>query len=136
MLIRNCAGGVVFFQDKVFLLQNDKGEWILPKGVIRPGCIAQETALDRVRYETGVEAEIIDTAGQTSYEFFSVTRQRPVCNRITWYLMKATSDAYEVNEDEGFIAGGFFPFDDAQEKVTYSQDKSLVAIAYSKLKEV
>ena len=32
--IRNCAGGVVFAGDDVFLLKNDKGEWIMPKGVI------------------------------------------------------------------------------------------------------
>ena len=32
--IRNCAGGVVFAGDDVFLLKNDKSEWIMPKGVI------------------------------------------------------------------------------------------------------
>ena len=133
MLVRNCAGGVVFCGDKVLLLQNDKSEWVLPKGVIRPGAVAQETALYRVHYEAGVEAEIIETAGQTSYEFFSVSRQRPVCNRITWYLMKAQSDVSSINEEEGFTGGGFFPYDDALEMITYSQDKSLVALAYRKL---
>ena len=135
MLIRNCAGGVVFFADKVLLLKNDKSEWVLPKGVIRSGAISQETAMDRVRYEAGVEAEIIDTAGQTSYEFFSVSRQRPVCNRITWYLMRATNDQAVVNRDEGFSEGGFYPFSEAQEMITYSQDKSLVALAYRKFSE-
>ena len=41
MLRRNCAGGVVFFDDKVFILKNDKGEWVLPKGVIRKGFAEQ-----------------------------------------------------------------------------------------------
>jgi len=35
MLTRVCAGGVVFQEDRVFILKNDKGEWILPKGVVR-----------------------------------------------------------------------------------------------------
>ena len=57
MLVRQCAGGVVFLGDKVFLLKNDKGEWVLPKGVIRNGKTASEVALSRVRYEGGVSVE-------------------------------------------------------------------------------
>jgi len=133
ILIRNCAGGVVFYGDKVLLLKNEKAEWVLPKGVIRPGAVAQDTALHRVQFEAGVDAEIIDTAGQTSYEFFSVSRQRPVCNRITWYVMKAEADEATVNAEEGFSAGGFFQLEQALEMITYSQDKSLVALAYRKL---
>jgi len=133
ILIRNCAGGVVFYGDKVLLLKNEKAEWVLPKGVIRPGAVAQDTAVYRVQFEAGVEAEIIDTAGQTSYEFFSVSRQRPVCNRITWYLMKSEVDEAEVNTGEGFTSGGFFQVDEAIEMITYSQDKSLVALAHRKL---
>ena len=133
MLIRNCAGGVVFHEDKVLLLQNEKAEWVLPKGVIRPGAVAQDTALLRVHYETGVDAEIIDTAGQTSYEFFSVSRQMPVCNRITWYLMKAPTNSVSINTNEGFGDGGFYPVTEALEMITYSQDKSLVSLAFRKL---
>ena len=71
MLVRQCAGGVVFLGDKVFLLKNDKGEWVLPKGVIRNGKTASEVALSRVRYEGGVSAKIIHSVGETNYEFFS-----------------------------------------------------------------
>ena len=133
MLIRNCAGGVVFFKDKVLLLKNDKGEWVLPKGVIRSGRVAHDVALERVKFEAGVEATIIETAGQTSYEFFSVSRQRPVCNKITWYLMKAQSSDFEFNAEEGFTAGGFYSFEEAIEMITYSQDKSLITLSYKRL---
>ena len=37
MIIRNCAGGIVFCGDKVLLLRNDKHEWVFPKGVVRAG---------------------------------------------------------------------------------------------------
>ena len=33
MIVRNCAGGVVFRGDKVLLVCNDKQEWGFPKGV-------------------------------------------------------------------------------------------------------
>ncbi|MCX8042451.1 MAG: NUDIX domain-containing protein, partial [Thermodesulfobacteriaceae bacterium] len=49
--VRNCAGGVVFCGEKVFLLKNEKGEWVLPKGVIRNGDYSNEVALRRVKEE-------------------------------------------------------------------------------------
>lgn len=54
MIIRNCAGGVVFKDSKVFILKNDKDEWVLPKGKIRDEQLPPETAINRVEYETGV----------------------------------------------------------------------------------
>ncbi|MBZ4665701.1 NUDIX hydrolase [Mahella sp.] len=136
MLMRNCAGGVVFNDDKVFLLKNDKGEWVLPKGVIRNGNLATEVALRRVKEEAGIDAEIISTAGETCYEFFSISRQCPVCNQITWYIMHALDDKYHVNKEEGFTDGGYFPVDEAIRKITYSQDKSLVGLSYKKYKDL
>ena len=35
-----------------------------------------------------------------------------------------------MNSDEGFTDGGFFSIDEALEKITYSQDKSLVRLAF------
>lgn len=136
MLFRNCAGGVVFFEDKVLILKNDKNEWVLPKGVIRNGDLASEVALRRVKHEAGVVAEIISTAGETSYEFFSFTRQQPVNNRITWFVMKAISPTYSYNEKEGFKDGGFYSVEEAIEKITYSQDRSLVGLSYKKFKSL
>lgn len=136
MLFRNCAGGIVFNGDKVFILQNDKKEWVLPKGVIREGKSAKEVALKRVFEEGGIRAEIIAPAGETSYEFYSYSRQQPVCNKITWFIMETHQDDYKVNTEEGFFDGGFFPIEEALEKITYSQDKSLVRVAYRKIQSL
>ena len=135
MLIRNCAGGVVFNQDKVLLLKNEKDEWVFPKGVIRNDQLAHEVAVSRVKHEAGVSADIVEPAGQTSYEFYSISRRRPVCNRITWYLM--TSDEVEafVNKEEGFSEGGFFPYEQALELITYSQYRSLLSFSHKRLEE-
>jgi ADP-ribose pyrophosphatase YjhB (NUDIX family) len=136
MLIRNCAGGVVFSGDKVFLLKNEKNEWVLPKGIIRNGDLPNEIAVNRVKYETGISAEIVSTAGQTNYEFFSFTRKRPVCNKITWYIMKALDDNYDVCREEGFQEGGFYSIEEALNQITYSQDKALVRLSYEKYREL
>lgn len=136
MLVRNCAGGVVFSGEKVLLLKNEKGEWVFPKGVIRPGDLANEVAVRRVKEEAGVTAEIISTAGNTSYEFFSVTRQKPVCNKITWYIMKSPNEEYKICEENKFVDGGFFNIDNALGLITYSQDKSLLHLSYIRYKEL
>lgn len=44
--------------------------------------------------------------------------------------MEAVSDKYSVNKMEDFTDGGFFEINEALEKITYSQDKSLVSLAY------
>ena len=129
MIKRSCSGGVVFYEDKVFLLRNDKGEWVLPKGVIRERRMAEEVALERVKIEAGLEAEILATAGNTAYEFYSQTRRQPVSNTILWYVMRAKSARYRICFEQGFTDGDWFSVDEAIERVTYSQDKSLVKVA-------
>lgn len=137
MLIRSCAGGVVFKDGEAFILRNEKGEWVLPKGKIIGDELATETALRRVEYEGGVLADIVSVAGDTAYEFFSISREKPVCNKITWFIMEAKDKDYRINKEEGFTDGGFYPIDKAIEKITYSQDKSLLTLSskkYEKLK--
>lgn len=134
MLFRNCAGGVVFHGDQVFLLKNDKGEWILPKGVVRGNARQQDVALERVKAETGVDAAILEAVGETNYEFYSLTRKTPVNNRVMWYTMQAGDAAFHVATEQGFADGGWYPVQEALEKVTYTQDRSLVRLAYEKYK--
>lgn len=136
MLIRNCAGGVVFSDDKVFLIQNEKNEWTLPKGFMKEDELSSEVAVRKVKDETGLDADIVSNAGRTSYEFFSVTRQRPVCNKITWYIMNAQNEDYNLEESSKITGGGFFKIDEAIDKITYSQDKSIVNLSYQKYKEI
>jgi len=132
MIVRNCAGGVVFREDKVFILKNDKEQWVLPKGKIRNGLLPTETAVSRVEFETGVKANIVSTAGETSYEFFSLSREQPVYNMVTWYIMEAEDDKFKVNKEEGFSDGGFFSVEKAIEMISHNQDKSLVNLSYKK----
>ena len=134
MIFRKCAGGVVFFGDKVFLLRNEKNEWVLPKGVIREKQLTNDVALERVFKEAGIKANIISPAGETSYEFYSMTRRQPVCNKITWYVMQADSPAYRIAFEQGFTDGDYYPIERGLELITYSQDKALVNVAYEKYK--
>ncbi len=135
MLIRNCAGGVVFHDNKVLILKNEKGEWIFPKGVIRNGDFPDNVAVNRVNVEAGVDAEIIGSSGRTNYEFYSVTRQRPVCNKIVWYVMKTDNGNCVLSKEQNFQGGGFYAVEEALDMITYSQDKSLLMLSFQKYRE-
>lgn len=136
MIIRDCTGGIVFHNDEVLMLENDKHEWIFPKGVVRPGQKHTEVAVDRIRIETGIEARILAPCGKTSYEFYSVTRRKPVHNNVSWFVMAALSSEIHVDESEGFLDARFVKIEQALDMVTYSQDKSLLMVAYQRYKEL
>jgi len=135
MLTRNCAGGIVFFENKVLILKNEKSEWVFPKGAIRSEDSPDTVAVSRVELEAGVNAKIICSAGRSNYEFFSITRQRPVCNKIHWYVMEAKDETCVPNTAQNFLDGGFFPVEEALEMTTYGQDKSLLMVSFQKYRE-
>ena len=134
MLVRSCAGGIVFSGEKVLLLQNEKQEWVMPKGVIRDAVDPRAVARGRVLAEAGVEADIIAGAGDTCYEFYSVTRGRPVCNKIQWYLMEAKAES--CCPAAPFTRAEFLPVEEALERITYTQDRSLLAVSWEKYRKM
>lgn len=136
MVIRECGGGIVFYEDSVLLEQNDKLEWAFPKGVVRTGEKVNLVAIDRVKIETGIDAEIIAPCGKTKYEFYSITRRKPVHNNVSWYVMKAKNNNPVPNKDVNVHNAEFIPVEKALKTITYSQDKTLLMMAYQKFKEL
>ncbi len=134
MIVRRCAGGVVFYANKVLMIKNDRAEWTLPKGNIYDKELQYDSAVLRVKEETGIDASVIDVAGDTMYEFFSRSRQQRVCNAIMWYIMETENTQYILKDE--LVDGGFFKVKDAIEMLTHSKEKSLVEISYKKYKEI
>lgn len=132
MIVRRCSGGVVFYANKVLLVKNDRGEWTLPKGKIVGDSLPHESAVQRVKLETGSNARILDIAGDTIYEFFSRSRNQRVCNAIMWYVMESDSDLSDMSGE--FLDGGFYKVSEALEMLTHSKEKSLVDVSYKKYK--
>lgn len=128
--IRSCAGGVVFFGEQVFLLFDDHGEWVMPKGVIRNQNRSNDVALWRVEDEAGIHARIIGIAGNTRYDFYSTSRGKEVSNRIQWFAMVADDASYHISFDQGFLNGGYYSIAEAREKLTHECDKQILDLAY------
>jgi ADP-ribose pyrophosphatase len=135
MLIRNCTGGIVFCGDKVLMIENDKHEWAFPKGVVRANQKMTDVVVKRIKLETGVDARVVAPCGKTNYEFYSVSRRKPVHNNISWFIMAAEEQKPVPNKEENILSAAFYDIKDAMNKVTYSQDKSLLLMAYQKYKE-
>ncbi len=134
MIVRRCAGGVVFYANKVLMIKNDRAEWTLPKGKMYDKEFQYDSAILRVKEETGIDASVVDVAGDTMYEFFSRSRQQKVCNAIMWYIMETDNTQYILKDE--LVDGGFFKVKDAIEMLTHSKEKSLVEISYKKYKEL
>lgn len=135
MILRRCAGGIVFYANKVLIVKNDKGEWTIPKGKISENDIASEVAPQKVKDEVEVEAKVLDMAGDTMYEFYSKTRHQKVCNAIMWYIMESDNTEYNIN-DEDIAEAGFFKVKDALDMLSHNKEKSLVEISYRKFKDL
>lgn len=116
----------MFSGDDVFLLMSDRGEWVMPKGVIRNRNRSNEVALWRVEDEAGIHAEIIGIAGNTRYDFYSESREREVSNRIQWFAMVADDHRYQVSYDQGFLNGGYFPVEEVLKRLTFEPDREIV----------
>lgn len=136
MLQQNCAGGIVFCKNMVLLMQNEKKEWVLPKGLIRDQVSPEETAATRILMDAGVKAELLGMAGTTNYEFYSLTRERPVRNHVIWFAMTAETCEAFPDESNGYTQAVFLPVNLAVQQITYSQDKSILMMAWSRHNEI
>ena len=137
MIVRNCSGGIVFSGDKVLLVANDKHEWGFPKGTVKNSADVSLAvfAKDRVKIETDVDAKVIAPCGKTNYEFYSISRRKPVHNNISWFVMESKADTCKAFHESGTVDCKFVEVDKALDEITYSQDKSLLMMAYQKYRE-
>ena len=137
MIVRNCSGGIVFAGDKVLLVCNDKQEWGFPKGAVKTSSdlSLSDFAKERIKIECDVDARVIAPCGKTNYEFYSITRRKPVHNNISWFVMEAQSDYCKAYPESGTVDCRFEEITNALDDITYSQDKSLLMMAYQKFRE-
>lgn len=139
MLLKRCAGGVVFCHDRVLLLYNEKHEWVLPKGVLNKELGLEGTALESVKRLTGLDTRVFCESEETDYERYSITKHRPLHINVKWFVLLPLEDCDgtdclpEIHLTDHDEKGGFFPMEEALQKVTYTQERVLLVHAYQKL---
>jgi 8-oxo-dGTP pyrophosphatase MutT (NUDIX family) len=120
------AGGIVVRQDKgvpLYLLvtarRNDR-EWVLPKGHIEPGESPEQAAIREVREEAGVEADLVEQIGTTTF----VVDGRTV--RTRFFLL-----SYLRGELEGEGRRlAWCSFDDAHQRLSFEETRQMLRVAH------
>ncbi len=136
MLFKKCAGGIVFSDNKVLILKNQKREWVLPCRKIRSGELAVDTALSIIESINDSKINLVSTAGETNYEFFSISKQKQVCNKVVWYTIEVNSYKINIAESKKYIDGGYYNINKALKLLTYNEHKSLINVLHKKYLDI
>ena len=124
------AGGVVLRGDgrglRVAVMLSQFRTWVLPKGGIEPGEIAEQTAVRELREEVGVTGlELKAELGWTEHEFDMYGRRHH--KRVCWFLFLAPDDA-EVRADpaHGAFDAGWFTQTQALRLLTHADQRRML----------
>lgn len=106
-----------------FLILNNSGEWVFPKGHVEKGENFIETAIRELFEESGVKACDSECVGQVDEFgfFFSGENARKVI-KVFGFLL-SSEQSIEVNKEEGFICGTWASEDEAKEMLTHDDAK-------------
>jgi diadenosine hexaphosphate hydrolase (ATP-forming) len=120
------AGAVVFRGGHVLLLQKANGEWGFPKGHVEPGETARAAARREIREEAGIEADIGQFVGTTSYTFWSGAGRREQRKRVDWFA--GTWRSGDPRPEPGiFERARFVPISEAARLLTFADDRDILA---------
>ena len=116
-----CAGGLVFYQGKLLILERFNKVWLFPKGHIEPGETALETAIREVKEECGLSVRALGELGETSYSF--IEQEQEHFKSVQWYLMEATSA--EIILEPDFFTGFRLITESELNQITFESDRQL-----------
>ncbi len=121
-----CAGGLVFYQDRLAVLRRKNGAWLFPKGHIDPGETPETAARREVMEEAGLEARILGPFRETAYSFTEDGADH--YKTVQWFLMTAASGIFRL-EEANFTAGRWIGPEEA-DCLTFPNDRELAAAAF------
>ncbi len=127
------SGGVIFRTGAAGIeialirktLKGGKRIWCLPKGWVEPGESFEETAVREVREETGLDGEILQKIGETSYQFYSKEDRVRIDKTVHFFLMNCHGGSTADHDDE-VEAADWFPLEEAETLMAYPTEKEMV----------
>jgi len=133
------AGGVVYRReaDGIDILlaarRTRRGElaWGLAKGGIEPDESVEDAAVREVREETGIDADIEVSLGETRY--FYVWEDVGVRKTVHFFLMRATGGDVSEHDDE-MEDVRWFPLERAMKRAAYRGEREVLARAAEHLR--
>jgi 8-oxo-dGTP pyrophosphatase MutT (NUDIX family) len=102
-------------------------DWSFPKGKLEAGETVEEAALREVREETGLECRLIRQLAVTRYKYRTRNKGRLKPKAVHYFLMECLRGDIQVPGEEVDRAE-WFEFDEATRKLSYAQDRELLAL--------
>jgi 8-oxo-dGTP pyrophosphatase MutT (NUDIX family) len=134
------SGGVVYrrrHDGKVEILlaarRTRRGDiaWGLAKGGIEDGETIEDAAVREVREETGIDAVIEESLGDTRY--FYIWEEVRIRKTVHFFLMRATGGDIEARDDE-MEEVRWFPLSRALKRAAYRGERQVLQRAAAKLR--
>ena len=110
--------------------EHDGGSWTLPKGTPNPLETLEETALREVAEETGLEVRIVAPIDRIEYVF--VQGGAKIHKTVHYFLMEPVGGDLQDHDHE-FEEVRWISFDEAPDLLSFETERSLVALAASRL---
>jgi 8-oxo-dGTP pyrophosphatase MutT (NUDIX family) len=133
------AGGIVYrFRDSIPQLvigrrkRENSHTWTLPKGTPNSGETLEQTALREVCEETGLTVRIVSPLDAIQYDF--IQRGTRIHKTVHYFMMEPTGGGLEGHDHE-FEEVRWVSFDDAANLLSFETERSLVALAATRLPE-
>ena len=126
--LETSCGFILLNFDSFLLLQYPQGHWSFPKGHVEKGdADHHSTASRELTEETGITDITIDAewTQKTEYTFYRKGRETP--KEVFWYL--AETDELEVNLSKEHNNYLWLQFKEAEEQITFEQEKELLRSA-------
>jgi len=117
------AGGVVFDRaGNVLVLHHAAGAWVFPKGHLEPGEKPLQAALREVEEEAGIHARCPSPKRRWVTRYRNARGER---REITWFRFE-TDAIQPVLREALFPEAGFFPVDEALDRLSHEADRDLL----------
>jgi|SRR6266404_2602110 len=125
------AGGIVIDKETgtpcVLLVHRPSyDDWSFPKGKLDPGETIEEAALREVREETGLDCRITRKLATLRYRYRRRNEGRLRPKAVHYFLMERVRGDIQVAGEEVDRAE-WFDFDEAAGRLSYEQDRKLLA---------
>lgn len=108
--------------------------WTFPKGHAEEGETPEESARRELKEETGIVLASLDTTDLFEQQYSFQYEGRTITRIVTYFLGIAQSKDF-VQQDEEIKEAGWFTFEEALNKLTYSDSKKMLELVAAKLFE-
>jgi len=130
--LETSCGFILVNFDSVLLLQYPQGHWSFPKGHVEEGdSNHHSTAQRELEEETGISEITIDENWMKKTEYTFQKKGKKTPKQVYWFLAK--TNQIEVNLSHEHNNYLWLEFNEAEDQITFEQEKELLRSAHDYL---